>query len=129
MAEAKSKVFSIGTTPTFSHTKPPAKLANFDRITESVFAARQSAAVDITVSPAPDTSVIFRFSTFIWVKLSAVCIQTPFSERVSKIPSAFIISSKSFVAELISDILFSSKLILQPALISFKFGLKIAQFL
>ena len=48
MAEARSKVFSIGTTPTFSHTKPPAKLANCDKITESVFAATKIPEVSLS---------------------------------------------------------------------------------
>ena len=46
MAEARSKVFSIGTTPIFPHTKPPAKLANCDKITESGF--QDSKFIDLT---------------------------------------------------------------------------------
>ena len=54
----------MGTTPTFSQTKPPAKLAIFTNTSFLRLHAKDNAAIETTVSPAPETSTIFLLCAF-----------------------------------------------------------------
>jgi len=51
---------SIGTTPTDSQTKPPPKFESPAMSSGESPNAKQQAAIEITVSPAPDTSAMVR---------------------------------------------------------------------
>ncbi len=59
IASVNSCSLSTEITPTFSQTKPPAKLAISAVFLGSRPLIRQSVATLITVSPAPETSAMF----------------------------------------------------------------------
>ena len=67
MASSSNCFLSIGTTPIFSQTNPPAKFASVAVSTGESFNARHIAAILTTVSPAPETSDMLR----IWAGISA----------------------------------------------------------
>ena len=49
----------IGTTPTSSQTIPPARDESMDRLLKFILEAKHNEATEITVSPAPETSIMF----------------------------------------------------------------------
>ncbi len=122
-ASFKSWSLSKGTTPTCSHTKPPARLANAAVNMGLVSKARHKAATLITVSPAPDTSAMFLKCAGIISLVLRELVQIPFSESVSKIVSIFCFTLKLLIIFCNSfrlSVLMSS---FKPSFSSFKFGL------
>ena len=63
-----------------------------------MFEARQRDATEITVSPAPETSIIFLLKAGVYLNSFSELMQIPFSDKVSKTPFAESVFLSSEVA-------------------------------
>ena len=59
-------------TPTSSQTMPPASDESTESLLRSILDAKHNDATEITVSPAPETSIMILLKAFVCVKFSFV---------------------------------------------------------
>ena len=85
LALSNNSLLVIGTTPTFSHTIPPAIFASIASSSKLILQAIQIAATETTVSPAPETSITFEVVDFFRIELLFEFKNIPLLDNVKRI--------------------------------------------